>query len=370
VIALPLLLVTIPLGFLIDRHARAPFLVLFGLIEIVALVATSLAPNFTTLVIARCLIGFSAPASTIVVLTMLGDLFSEQARGRATFGVGLGDVLGSSSAFAFGGAALQFVGSGANTWREAAAWVAVPLLFVTAALAFFPKANTRHVPRSSNQEFRAWPILWRYRGVLSIILCARIAAGVADGAAFIWAAPSLARGYSLTSAQVAGLLGAVILACGIIGPAMGGFLTDYAIRAAGPRRAIRLLTIPALLMVPAAFFTMMPSVGLSVASLAVFFVFGFMIETAVSAITPTAIPQEIRGVSISLAQATRTAFGVGLSPLLVSWLAEGLGRPLGLALGIVDSAFAAFAFFALAIGAGLFQAAATTCEPSVVPNQT
>src|SRR3569833_430159 len=59
-LAIPVVLMAIPIGFLIDRYSRVRLLVLFAAVIVSASFVTVVATNFAMLIAARCFIGLAA----------------------------------------------------------------------------------------------------------------------------------------------------------------------------------------------------------------------------------------------------------------------------------------------------------------------
>ena len=81
-LALPLVLLAMPLGLLIDRHSRVRLLVIFSALSLLGSLCTALAPNFALLFAARCLIGLTVTATSTAAFSLVADLCAPARRGR------------------------------------------------------------------------------------------------------------------------------------------------------------------------------------------------------------------------------------------------------------------------------------------------
>jgi MFS family permease len=153
----------------------------------------------------------------------------------------------------------------------------------------------------------------------------------------VWAAPFLARTYHLSADHIGAIMGTVLLVGGLLGPALGGPLVDYCQRRGGPRQAITMMSVLAMLSVPVALFALVPSANGASIALTVFLVLGFAIAAAASAVTIIVFPSEVRGLNLGISTFVGSIFFVGVAPLAVSVTSNALGGEgmLGEALAIV-----------------------------------
>jgi MFS family permease len=325
-LALPLAAAAIPLGFAIDRSSRIHLILIATMLNLGAGLATALAPNFTVLFAARCAAGLATPAIFVAAYSLLSDWYPPAQRGRATTVVVVGQTAGASAAFALGGELLAMT-AGPDGWRWAALWMAailVPVVFATLALRE-PARTGAAIDRPAAREL--WPELWRYRGVIATLLAGMAVVNLADGAVLVWAAPALARGFDLQPDRVGAIMAMALLAGGVLGPVAGGVLADLCQRSGGPRRTVLALGALVFLSVPTCFFSLMPETVSASIALGLFLTMGTAISVTTTAVAIIAIPNELRGLSVSLKTATAVLFGLGLAPLTVSLLSEVMGGP-------------------------------------------
>jgi len=348
-LASALVTAAVPLGLLVDRYSRARLLLAFALLDLVGTLFTALAPNFFTLILARCLIGLTATATTVTAFSLLADLYAPAHRGRASMVVVIGQFAGTAAAFALGGVLLTASGSAPDSWRWALVWLAAPLLLVALSMLAMrePARSGLEIKNPSAREtFRE---LWRFRTVIAPLLAGLVMAEVAFRAVLVWAAPTFSRSFSLAPDRVGALMSSVVLVSGVLGSVAGGTLADYGERIGGPRRTMSILSILTLLSAPAAVFAVMPGV---VSAGALFFVFmtvvGAILVVAVALLT-VVVPNELRGLCMAVSAAANVLLGIGLAPVTVSLLSGLLGGParIGTALSLTCVVTCLF-------GAGLF----------------
>lgn len=347
-LAFPVVVAAIPLGIAIDRHSRARLLFMFALLDIIGTFCTALATNFYLIIAARCLVGLTATSTSIAAYSVLADLFEPAHRGRASMVVAVGEVAGASAAFALGGALVSMFDFG-NGWRWAIVCLGIPLL--PAILSMWA---LREPPRTGftiqNPTVRdAIAELWSYRSIVSILLVGRVIVGIADGAALIWAAPTLSRSYHLAPDRTGSIMGVVLLVSGVLGPIIGGMMADLCQRAGGPRRTVTILMWLSLLSIPPGLFPFMPEATSASILLLILVAICDAILVMVVPVTTVLIPNELRGLCMSLLFGCGVLFGVGLAPVTVSLLSGAIGGPamIGTALGSVcvgTSLFGALAF--------------------------
>jgi MFS family permease len=164
--------------------------------------------------------------------------------------------------------------------------------------------------------------------------------GVADGAAVIWAAPTLSRSFSLAPGRVGAIMATVLLVSGVLGPILGGVLADICQRTGGPPRTMLVLSGLAILSVPAGFFAIAPSVAAASGLLVVFVTVGYAISVTATTLTTVVIPNELRAFCMAVLIAIGVLCGVGLAPVAVSVVSGAVGGPpmIGRALTIVSVA--------------------------------
>jgi len=336
-LALPIVLLAIPLGFLIDRQSRIRLLLMLASLDLIGSLLTALAQGFSTLIVGRCLVGLSAFATNPVALSLVSDLYSPSQRGRALTALALGGAAGLSGAFGLGGLLLSMSGSDQHDWRWVMLWLTAPLVFVLVALLIMREPPRTDVVVEHPSLRQALSELWAYRGIVTPLLTAVALAEIALGAMIVWAAPTLARTFTLGLDRVAGIMAFGLMVSGLLGPVAGGVLADVCQRLGGPRRTMTVVSTLTLACVPTGLFSMLPDFALAAFCLFVFITLTIAIVTMETTLFTIVVPNELRGLCSGMLVAVCVLVGTGLAPLTVSLLSTATGGPgsLGRALSIV-----------------------------------
>jgi MFS family permease len=330
-VALPVALGAVPLGLMADRVSRARMVLFLMTLALISCVLSALAPGFLSLLAVRVLAGLSAAGLIVAAYSMAGDLFAPMGRGRATMVMAIGELGGAPAAFAVGGALLVTVAPMSSMGWKVEEWrlsllcmggLLVPVLLLMLLL----REPGRGDRMATKPKLRAvWPELWLYRAVAMPLQLGRATLFIADGAVYVWGAPLFVRKYHLPADRVGAIMGIVLLAGGLLGPALGGPLVDFCQRHGGPRRVVTVMAGVALLSAFAATFALMPDANLAGLTLAIFLILGFTIAAASLALSIIVIPSELRGLNLGIGVVVGSLFFAGLAPLAVSGLAGMLG---------------------------------------------
>jgi MFS family permease len=348
-IALPLAIVGIPLGLLIDRRSRALLVVIFMALNLLGSVLTALASSFLALFVARCLVGLAVPGVAMATLSMIADLYAPSQRGRALTVLAIGQVAGMSAAFALGGELLARAEPGPDAWRYAMLEISVPLLVVLVLVLGTREPVRTGIAVSEPSTRASFGELWRYRAVATPLLMGVVMVGLVDSASMIWAAPTLSRDFALRPDRVGTIMATCLLTASLLGPLIGGLLADFCQRTGGPRRTVAAIGGLALLSAPSGLFAVMPGVVSASALLTVFMTIGSAIGVSGAPVSTIVIPNELRGLYMAVTSAVSAPLSLGLAPLLVSLLSGHLGGP-----QMIGRALAILCFTISMLGAALF----------------
>jgi MFS family permease len=332
---LPLAVTSIPIGRWVDRSSRTKLLIALALLCAVGSALTALAHGFVTMFIARMMVGVSVGAALPAAVSLAADLTQAGRRSKAMALLGLGQVLGSGAAFVLAGFLLGILprsfalGSG---WAPLASWQLVQLLFSVLMLALaLVLMWLREPPR---QEVEQAPVggIWSvvvelaaHRRVLLPLVIGMITINMADAAANIWAVPVLTRSLHQQPESFGSWMGMLLMGTGLAGVILGGFLGDYGQRLWGRPGILAAAAFVAVVSTPMALFPMMSNVP----AFAVLFGLLVLLGTASGIIDAAAItvliPNELRGISISLVGTIGRIVAMGLGPSLVSFVAQWTG---------------------------------------------
>ncbi|GGY30388.1 MFS transporter [Pseudoduganella albidiflava] len=358
-LAIPLALLSVPLGRLVDSTNRSRLLVVAALACAAGSALTAFAHGFAMMFAARMLVGASVAAAVTAAVSLAADLSDAGTRGRTLMLLGLGQACGAAATFALVGVLLGWLPGvlpGAAQDAGLTPWRLVQLSFAAVmALAGLALLALREPPRREAGTAGAGDVraalreLWTYRRLMIPMVVGMTTIGMADAAASIWAVPVLTRVFHQAPADFGGWMSAVLLGSGIVGTAIGGYLADIGQRARG-RSGILLGTVAgAALSIPAAFFPVMPSATAFAALFALLLTAGAITGIASTAAVAVLVPNELRGMSISLINAVALLMSYGVAPSIVSVSAGLLGAPDDIAVplavvGVVTSVCGTLAF--------------------------
>jgi MFS family permease len=366
-IALPTALISIPLGRLVDRTNRARLLVILALLCAFGSLLTALAHNFATAFAARMLVGAAVVAAQPAALSLVADLTEPSERGRMITLTSLGQALGGTIAYILAGKLLAWLPGmmpAGGMLASLAPWRLVQLLFAaavllpTAALFFMREPVRREAGIGESAKLgAALRELWGYRKFLLPLIGGMVTVGMADAAAAIWAVPVLTRTFHQTPADFGTWLGMLNLGSGMLGAVIGGVAADLGQRRRGHSGAVLGAVLGAALSIPAALFPVMPSVTWFAVLLGVLLSAGACVNIAATSAIMVILPNQLRGVCMSLVVAVIGMAAFGIAPLLVSLSAQAfaqgadLAAPLGW-VGAITSILATFAFLRAMRNAG------------------
>ena len=208
---IPYALAALFYGYLADiwskKRIKLTFLSLFVLFSF----ASGIAPSLRTLLIFRLLVGVTAAATVPISLTLIGDIFSKEKRGRS-----VGALFGTVYLSSLIGVFL----SGFIPWR----WIfLIPALLglVALLLIYSILPQPKHIPPPSRVTY--WGVLSSPRGrrvYAFIFLTAFIVTGI-----YSWLGVFFSQEKGFNQFQISSLLTVVGIGS-IFGPFLGGALCD------------------------------------------------------------------------------------------------------------------------------------------------
>jgi predicted MFS family arabinose efflux permease len=329
---------------------------MFALVNLSGSVLTAIASSFTVFFVARCLVGLTATATLAAAVSLMADYYAPAERGRAAMAMAFGQIGGMAASFALGGWMLSILDDGPNRWRWAMAWLTGFLLILIAPIPAMrePVRMGTHTEKPAARQ--AITELWHFRAQVAPLLAGVVLFAIAEQAVLIWAAPMLARQYALLPGSIGAIMAIGVLVSGVLGAASGGLLADLCQRTGGPRRTMSLLGVLALLNIPAALFSMMPTVALAGVLLVVFLTIGHAIGVTVTPLATVIVPNELRGLFMAVLFAVGAIFGLGVAPVAVSVLSGAMGGPsmVGRALAVIGISASVLGGTTFAIGRRAF----------------
>ena len=347
-IALPLAFLSLPIGRLIDRINRSRLLVVLGLLCTLGSVVTAFAHSFVVMFSARMIVGLATSGMTMAAVSIVSDLSKGGSRGRLVMAIGLAQIFGGAASFILAGPLLAWlpgVVAGTPSLANVAPWRLVQIVFamgtgIFSLILLLMREPVRHeMGAAAGGALRAAVReLWGYRRVLLPLLVGMSTIAMADAAADIWAVPILTRSFHLQPQEFGTWMGLLVLGSGIVGGALGGFLGDYCQRFIGRPGVLIASLGGAVCSTFGAFYPVAPSVGAFAALFGLFQAAGACSGIASGAAIALLVPNEVRGVCISLMAAVSILMSYGVAPLLVSGTASAMhyGSQIGVPLTAVS----------------------------------
>ncbi|MGD9982239.1 MAG: MFS transporter [Hyphomonadaceae bacterium] len=338
--SIPIALLAVPLGRITDRGNRMRLLLALGVTWTIGTIATAFVTNFYGLFLARMLASVGAICAVPVAISIAADLSPPGYRGRALLLLSLGNIAGAACAFAFGGpilGALENTLAIANLapWRGVHVVFAITSLVLLLPLLLMREPVRREVSSDAGLAFgAALQAIWRRRALLAPLFMGQISAVMADTAAGIWAAPVLSRDYELQPEQFASWMGLVILCSGLLGSILGGVLADGGHKSGIKGGILIGAVVASVLAIPGALFPVMPDVVSFAWVLGLLLTCCTITGLVTAAAVAVLIPNEIRGVCLSLFMVVGAIIGLGLAPTLVTLFSDALGGESALRYGL------------------------------------
>jgi MFS family permease len=343
-------LVTLPVGWAVDRFERR--VVAFGGVFVwsTATVASGLARAFAPLFAARIFVAAGEAALTPTAFSLIADRFP-RAKLTTAFAIFQSGVkVGSAAAFGVGGVLLALsteigrsgaLGSDLQPWHLVMIMVGAPG-FLLAPFLFSFREPRRAAPAGQPREQAAlWPFVVANRKVLSRLLGGFSVVTICPGALVAWTPTYLGRHFHWTPLQYGAALSAISILAAVTLVVKGG-IVDWLFARGMKDAHIRFycwLLAGSLPIALGAFFVENPYVFLGLYGFLQLVTIPFLVyaNAALSVIVPPAL----RGRVAAITLVTLNVIGPGLGPLVVGALTDfvfrdetRLGHSLALTLGV------------------------------------
>ncbi len=261
---MPYVLLSIPIGRIVDRANRIRVLVMGILVWTVSCVSCGLARNFWQLGLARVGVGAGEASVTPASWSLLADYFPEEKRALPVslflmgpyLGAGLSLILGAEViawASGLGTVSLPFVGSLAP-WQLTFMLVALPGLCMALLLPLLTEP-VRSERLTSGNEAMSWraarDFIWPRRGLFGAFLLGAPFVVLVLYALQAWVPSLLIRVHGLEIVQAGRYYGAIALLAGSAGVLSGPVMSRYlARRGHGGRAPLLTALFSTLLLIP------------------------------------------------------------------------------------------------------------------------
>jgi MFS family permease len=334
---IPYVLMSVPLGRLVDKFSRIMVLVFGVMIWSLATLACGMSNSYSQLLVARMGVGVGEASVTPAAWSLLADYFPpERLAGPVSFFL-MGPYLGGGLALIGGAAVIDWSASFGeivlpviglvSPWQFTFIVVALPGLLITALLFTLPRTSRKSIEQNESPTAAVtappWREVWAY-----MLKHHRIYLAVLLGVPFLvvilyglqgWVPTILVRvyGWDLGSAgRIYGTLALIAGSAGVLsGPIVGGWLKrrgrhDYPLRLAAYAAcaiALAMLCLP----LQSSGFGALVCIGL-----ASFFV--TLPLALMTFVTQTVTPANMRGVLAGIYVVGTNVIGLGFGPTLVA----------------------------------------------------
>lgn len=354
-------LTTLPLGVWADRSVRKNIVAICVGIWSIATTLAGFTSNFLQLISTRTVLGIGEAGYAPATLSLLGDYFPKERRGRVLSFYSIGNLIGTAFGLIMGGLVADAFG-----WHWAFFIVGLPGL-VAAFLIWRAVEPRRGVYESEDGDdtssthgglgkdfwgavrhlFRI-PTYW-------VLLGAFIFSFFTIGGASAWIPSYFRDAFHLTVGQSSAISGGVLAGGSLIGTLLGGWVSDFMQRRRPEGRMI-VVTFSFLVGAPLTFLALLLHTLLPF--IAVFFVAIICLSLCLgplNAIIQDVIIPEVRATAFGLALLLAHLLGDASSPLLIGVLSDtfhtlGYAHSLGVALLVTTPICLALAGIVCLIG--------------------
>src|SRR5450755_376057 len=228
---------TLPLGIWADRSVRKNIVALCVGVWSVATALTGFTQNFIQIFIARSFLGVGEAGYAPASLSLIGDYFSKERRGRVLSLWSIGNLIGTALGLILGGIIADAFG-----WRWAFYVVGIPGLL--AAFLIWRTVEPRRGASEQNADEEEgdtddaahmhgdkdfWKVARRILRIPTywILIGAFVFSFVTIGSAQTWITTYMVRDFGLSVARAGIYSGVVLLSGSLVGTVIGGFVADF-----------------------------------------------------------------------------------------------------------------------------------------------
>ena len=322
----------LPIARLADRYGRKHIIAICLAIFSVMTAVCGMANSFLGLFLARVGVGIGEAGTTPAATSILSDLYNKQQRAGALAIVSVGGNIGILIGFVVGGFVAAHYG-----WRAGFFVIGVPgvilalVLFLTmpepvrGAVDGLVEDDTKEVPDLGT----TLGFLLQQKSFVWILAGLTLMVGLST-TTITWLPSMLIRSHGMAADQVGVTLG---LAIGLLGPIgtvlLGGFLANH-LSVRDLRWGAWLSAIGALILVPCYVFLSLANSGtMAMAAYFIPAVLGIFFQGPSLALLQSVTPVTMRATSAAIALFVANMIGLGLGPLSVGLLSDGLNASYG-----------------------------------------
>jgi len=320
----------VPIGYLIDRLNRVN--ILSGLVVIWSglTALTGFSQSYAHLLAARMAVGLFEGGASPTIMSLISDRFPRAQRSSAVSLMFLAHPIGNGAVFIMGALVVAQFG-----WRGAFFIAGLPGI-ILALLAYFtvkePVRGAMEVGSTPAVAARTYSVRETARFALSQPAFLHVLAGIIITALMtaslaVWIMSLLIRVHGLTTIHAGFVVGFAVVACGMLGTTIGGFLSDRLAK----RNTVWLAWVPAIACTVAGALGvgvgLAPSMLLLLPLLVGFEVIANMYKGPGYGLALSLMKPNMRGLSMSTVQMCANLLGAGFGPFLLGMLSDAYGGP-------------------------------------------
>jgi MFS transporter, Spinster family, sphingosine-1-phosphate transporter len=336
-------LATLPLGVWADRSMRKNIVSMCVALWSIATVFAGLARNFGQIFVARSVLGIGEAGYAPASLSLLGDFFSKEHRGRVLSYWSMGTLIGAAIGFTMGGLIADRFG-----WRWAFYVVGIPGLICAflawrmaepARGAFEQEGEPSNTDRAETVSTVHGGIGKDFWGTIKkltriptywVLVGALIFSFFTIGGTSFWLPTYIVTEFNLKVGTAGIVSGVVLVTGGLLGTVVGGWLADT-LQKRRPEGRLLVATAGLLIGAPLALIGLfMHSLGLFIAVFILACILLNFCTGPLNAVIQDVIAPNMRSTAIGLALLLAHLLGDAASPLIIGAIAGKI--PLGVAL--------------------------------------
>ena len=322
----------LPLGIWADRSSRKNIVALCVGIWSIATVLAGITSNFVQLFSTRAILGIGEAGYAPASLSLLGDFFSKERRGRILSYWSAGQLIGAALGFTLGGLIADYLG-----WRPAFYIFGIPGL-IAAFLAwrmvepkrgaFEQEGEEAEVIDATDSHGSIGKNFWasvrklQYVPTYWTLLGAFIFSFFTIGGVSFWLPFYFSETFHLTAGRAGITSGAVLVGGGLLGTVLGGWLADY-IQRRRPQGRLITATFGFMVGAPLAFFGLtLQNLAAFIAVIVVAITFLSFCTGPLNAVIQDVVIPEVRATAIGLALLLAHLLGDAASPSIIGFIAD------------------------------------------------
>ena len=325
---------TLPLGIWADRSSRKNIVALCVGIWSIATVLAGITRNFAQLFSVRAILGIGEAGYAPATLSLLGDFFSKERRGRTFSYWSAGQLIGVAIGFTIGGLIAEYLG-----WRWAFYVVGIPGL-LAAFLAWRMVEPQRGAFEHDDEEIEAtdaevmdahgsigkdfWTSAKKLLHIPSYwtLLGAFIFSFFTIGGVSFWLPLYFGETFHLTAGKAGIFSGATLVGGGLLGTLIGGRLADY-IQRRHPEGRLMTAALGFLVSAPLALLGLtLHNLALFIAVIVVAITFLSFCTGPLNAVIQDVVIPDVRATAIGLALLLAHLLGDAASPSIIGFIAD------------------------------------------------